>query len=156
MAGVKMLGVGARAPSFTLPDAFSGEPVGDPWADGTAVVAFFKTTCPVCHMVAPKLTALAEGGARVLAVGQDPAAALVRYAAEHGQRVPTVSEAAPYGVSTAYGVSSVPSLFVIEPGGVVADAVAGWDRERWNAVATAAGVPAVSAEGDGLPIFRPG
>ena len=156
MAGVKMLGVGARAPSFALPDAFSGEPVGDPWAEGTTVLAFFKVTCPVCHMVAPKVTALAEGGARVLAVGQDPPAALVRYADERGQRVPTVSEAAPYGLSSAFGVSSVPSLFVVDPGGVVADAVAGWDRDRWNAVAAAVGVPALSAEGDGLPAFRPG
>jgi peroxiredoxin len=156
VAGVKMLGIGARAPSFTLPDAFTGEPVGDPWAEGTAVVAFFKVTCPVCQMVAPKVTALGEGGARILAIGQDPPAALVRYAGEHGQRVPTVSEAAPYGVSSAYGVSSVPSLFVIEPGGVVADAVAGWDRDRWNAVAASVGAPAVSVEGDGLPVFRPG
>ncbi len=151
-----MLEVGARAPSFTLPDAFSGVPVTEPWADGPAVLAFFKVTCPVCQMVAPKLRALAEGGARVLAVGQDPAAALVRYAGEHGQGVPTVSEAAPYGVSSAYGVSSVPSLFVVDPGGVVADAVAGWDRDRWNAVAAAVNAPPVSVEGDGLPVFRPG
>lgn len=156
MAGVKMLGVGARAPSFILPDAFSGEPVSDPWSDGAAVIAFFKVTCPVCQMVAPKVTALAEAGARVLAVGQDPPAALVRYASEHGQKVPTVSEAAPYGVSSAYGVFSVPSLYVVEPGGVVADAVAGWDRDRWNSVAAAVGAPAVSADGDGLPVFRPG
>ena len=156
MAGVKMLDVGARAPSFTLPDAFTGEPVGDPWAGGATVVAFFKVTCPVCRMVAPKLTALADGGARVLAIGQDRPAALVRYAGEHDQRVPTVSEAAPYGVSSAYGVYSVPSLFVVEPGGVAADAVAGWDRDRWNAVAAAVGAPPVSFEGYVLPVFRPG
>lgn len=151
-----MLEAGARAPSFTLPDAFSGVPVSDPWADGPTVLAFFKVTCPVCQMVAPKLTALAEGGARVLAVGQDPPAALVRYAREHAQWVPTVSEAAPYGVSSAYGIFSVPSLYVVEPGGVVADTVAGWDRDEWNAVAAAVGVPAVSTEDDGLPVFRPG
>jgi peroxiredoxin len=151
-----MLEAGARAPSFTLPDAFSGVPVSDPWADGPTVLAFFKVTCPVCQMVAPKVTALADGGARVLAVGQDPPAALVRYAREHAQRVPTVSEAAPYGVSSAYGIFSVPSLYVVEPGGVVADAVAGWDRDGWNAVADAVGVPAVSTEDDGLPVFRPG
>ncbi len=156
MTAARMLSTGARAPSFTLPDAFSGEPVSDPWAEGPAVVAFFKVTCPVCHMVAPKLTALAEGGARVLAVGQDPPAALVRYASEHGQHVPAVSEAAPYAVSSAYGVSSVPSLFLVEPGGVVAESVAGWDRDRWNAVAAAIGAPPISSEGDGLPVFRPG
>ncbi len=156
MADLTMLATGAKAPPFTLPDAFSGVPVSDPWADGPVVIAFFKVTCPVCHMVAPKLTAMADGGARVLAVGQDPPAALVRYASQHGQKVPTVSEAAPYAVSSAYGIFSVPSLFVVEPGGVVADSVAGWDRDRWNAVAAAVGAPSVSSEGDGLPVFRPG
>jgi peroxiredoxin len=150
------LSAGARAPSFTLPDASSGVPVTDPWADGPAVLAFFKVTCPVCQMVGPKVAALAAGDARLLAIGQDPPAALVRYARERGQQVPTVSEAAPYLVSSAYGISSVPTLVLVEPGGVVADVVGGWDRDRWNAVAAAVGAPAVSHEGDGLPVFRPG
>ncbi|MFN2607405.1 MAG: peroxiredoxin family protein [Acidimicrobiales bacterium] len=151
-----MLTVGDTAPSFFLPDAASGQTVTDPWSEGRIVVVFFKVTCPVCQMVGPKVAALAAGGARVLAVGQDPPAALKRYAGEHGQGVPTVSEPAPYRVSAAYGLSSVPSLFLVEPEGTIAAAVGAWDRARWNAVAAAAGAPAVSTDGDGLPAFRPG
>jgi len=151
-----VLAAGATAPSFTLPDAVSGEAVTDPWQAGPTVIAFFKVTCPVCKMVAPKVTALAEGGARVVAVGEDPPAALQRYAREASQQVPTVSEPAPYAVSDAYGISSVPSLFLVEPDGTVADAVGGWDRARWNAMAAACGAPAISDETDGLPVFRPG
>ncbi len=151
-----MIAAGAAAPSFTLPDAVTGETVTDPWQAGRTVVAFFKVTCPVCKMVAPKLTALAEGGARVVAVGEDPPAALQRYAKEEGQQIQTVSEAAPYPVSDAYGISTVPTLFLVEPDGTVADAVGGWDRARWNAVAAACGAPAVSGDADGLPVFRPG
>lgn len=151
-----MIAAGAVAPSFALPDAVTGETVTDPWRDGRTVVVFFKVTCPVCKMVASKVTALAEGGARVVAVGEDPPAALQRYAAAEGQRVTTLSEAAPYRVSDAYGVSSVPTLFLVEPDGTVADAVGGWDRIRWNAVAAACGAAAISVEGDGLPVFRPG
>jgi peroxiredoxin len=147
---------GTPAPSFTLPDAHSGEAVSDPWQHGRTVVAFFKVTCPVCKMVAPKLAALADGGARVVAVGEDPPAALARYAVEEGQGVPTVSEAAPYPVSDAYGITTVPTLFLVEADGTVADAVGGWDRDRWNAVAAAFGAPAISEPGDGLPVFRPG
>lgn len=151
-----MLSVGASAPSFTLPDAATGDPVTDPWRTGRTVLVFFKVTCPVCQMVGPAVTALAAGDARVVAVGQDPPAALVRYATEQGQQVSTLSEAAPYPVSSAFGLESVPSVFLVEPDGTVAHALAGWDRDGWNAVATAVGVPPVSAEGDGLPIFRPG
>ncbi len=107
-------------------------------------------------MVAPILAALAEGGARVVAVGEDPPAALQRYAVDEGQGVPTVSEAAPYRVSDAYGITTVPSLFLVEADGTVADAVGGWDRDRWNAVSAALGGPVISAAGDGLPVFRPG
>jgi len=151
-----VIAAGAAAPSFTLPDAVTGETVTDPWQAGRTVVAFFKVTCPVCKMVAPKLTALAEGGARVVAVGEDPPAALRRYAKEEGQQVQTVSEAAPYAVSDAYGISTVPTLFLVEPDGTVADAVGCWDRARWNAVAAACGAPAISDDADGLPLFRPG
>ena len=147
---------GVAAPSFTLRDIATDEPVADPWRDRRTVLVFFKVTCPVCKMVAPKVTALAEGGVPVTAVGEDPPAALARYAAEQNQQVPTVSEPSPYPVSDAYGVSTVPSLFVVEPDGTVSDAVGGWDRERWNAVAESFGAPPVSDAGDGLPVFRPG
>ncbi|MDQ6799092.1 MAG: peroxiredoxin family protein [Actinomycetota bacterium] len=151
-----VLAAGATAPSFTLPDAVTGEAVTDPWQGGRTVIAFFKVTCPVCKMVAPKLTAMAESGARIVAVGEDPPAALQRYAREEGQQVPTVSEASPYAVSDAYGISTVPTIFLVEPDGTVAEAVGGWDRARWNAVAAAFGAPAISDDGDGLPVFRPG
>jgi peroxiredoxin len=150
------LTVGDRAPSLALPDTVTGEPLTDPWSAGATAVVFFKVTCPVCHMVAPKVAALAAGGARVVAVGEDPPPALVRYAAEKGQEVPTVSEAAPYPVSAAFGISSVPSLFVVGPDGVISLAVGGWDRQRWNEAAAALGAGPVSDEGDGLPVFRPG
>lgn len=151
-----MLQAGDRAPSFTLPDASSGEPVADPWTHGRTVLAFFKTTCPVCHMVAPKLNALHEAGARVVGVGEDPPERLLPYASERGQDIPTLSEPAPYRVSDAYGLESVPSLFLVEADGTVADSVGGWDRERWNVIAERAGVGRLSEESDGLPVFRPG
>lgn len=150
-----MLRPGDPAPSFSARDVDGGE-VDDPWREGAVVVAFFKTTCPVCQMTAPKVQAMADGGARVVAVGQDPRPTLVAYRDRFGQRVPTVSEAAPYPVSNAFGVAAVPTLFLVGPDGVVSDAVGGWDREAWNRVATAAGGGPVSADGDGLPLFRPG
>ena len=150
---------GDRAPSFFLDDIATGEQVHDPWTHGgpeATVLAFFKVTCPVCQMAAPKVQAMAAAGARVVAVGEDPPARLVSYAAQFGQRVPTVSEPPPYRVSAAYGVTAVPTLVLIGPDGVVRDVVGGWDREGWNRVAVAAGSTPVSADGDGLPSFRPG
>ncbi len=153
-----MLVRGDRAPSFNLPDIDTGEQVSDPWrgAGGPTVLAFFKVTCPVCQMAAPMVRAMAESGARVVGIGEDPAPALAGYRDRWGQTVPTVSEPRPYRVSGAYGLVSVPSLVLVGPDGAVLDVVAGWDRDGWNRVATAAGGRPISAAGDGLPPHRPG
>ena len=147
---------GRRAPSFTLPDAATGEPVSDPWSQGAVVLAFFKVTCPVCQLAAPKVQALADAGVPVTAIGQDPAPTLARYAEKYGQRVPTLSEPPPYRVADAFGVTAVPTLFVVGSEGEIEDKVGGWDRDGWNRVAAAFGARPVSRPGDGLPPFRPG
>lgn len=151
-----MLAAGDRAPSLVLPDAATGESVTDPWRDGPVVLAFFKTTCPVCQMAAPKVQALAEAGVRVVAVGEDAPPEIQSYAERHGQRVTTLSETAPYPASDAFGIDTVPTLFRVDEDGTVRDAVVSWDRDRWNRLAEAAGGAALSDESDGLPPFRPG
>ena len=151
-----MLAPGEKAPSFSLPDATTGSLVSEPWSERRAVIAFFKTTCPVCQMVAPKLTALAAGGAPLVGVGQDPPERLQAYAIKHGQHIPTVSERPPYELSSGFGISVVPTMFVVEPDGIIADVVVSWDRDRWNRVAESLGGGAISDESDGLPVFRPG
>lgn len=151
-----MLRPGDQAPSFHLPDIDTGEPVDNPWREGPVVLAFFKASCPVCQMAAPKVAAMAAGGARVVAVGEDPRPTLVSYRDRYAQQVPTLSEPAPYRVSSAYGLVTVPTLFLVGGDGLVADAVGGWDREGWNRVSAAAGGAPVSEAGDGLPVFRPG
>jgi peroxiredoxin len=151
-----MLGPGERAPSLELPDAATGESVTDPWREGPVVLAFFKTTCPVCQMAAPKVQALAEAGVRVVAVGEDAPSEIRSYADRHGQKVTTLSETAPYPASDAFGIDTVPTLFRVDEDGIIGDAVVSWDRGEWNRFAEAAGGAAVSEEGDGLPPFRPG
>lgn len=153
-----MLAPGARVPSLSLPDAATGETVTDPWRDGPGptVLAFFKTTCPVCAMAAPKVQAIADAGVRVVAIGEDPPPAIARYAADHEQRVPTLSEVAPYPVSDAFALTVVPTMYAVDADGTVLAAVESWDRDGWNDLARRLGVPPVSDPADGLPAFRPG
>ncbi len=156
-----MLSTGDKAPSFTLPAVGGGGEVTDPWASdptgGGTVLAFFKTSCPVCKMVAPMLTKLAEGGARVVAIGQDPPEAIEKYNESQGQRVPALSERAPYAVSEAYGLEAVPTLFLIGPDGEIRQALPGWNRDTWNELAASLGLAEpLSTPDDGLRPFRPG
>jgi peroxiredoxin len=147
---------GNRAPALDLPDVSSGESVVDPWRAGPVVLAFFKTTCPVCQMAAPKVQAIADAGVRVVAVGEDPPPAIQAYADSYGQKVTTLTEPAPYPASNAFGIDTVPTLFLVDEDGTVRDAVASWDRDGWNRLAEAAGATPISDESDGLPPFRPG
>ncbi len=152
-----MLGAGDAAPSFTLAAVDGAGEVCDPWTDRTTLVAFFKVNCPVCKMVAPMLTKLSEGGVRVVAVGEDPPEAITRYNDAYAQRVPSVSQPAPYSVSRAYDIEAVPSIFLVGPDGTIQQAVAGWNRDAWNQLAASLGVrKPLSTPDDGLRPFRPG
>ncbi len=152
-----MLLAGDKAPSFTLPAVDNGEAVTDPWTEGETLVAFFKTSCPVCKMVAPMLTKLAEGGVRVVAIGEDPPEAIARYSEAEGQRVPALTEPAPYAVSEAFGLEAVPTIFLIGADGEIRKAIAGWSRDTWNELAGGLGLAEpLSTPDDGLRPFRPG
>ncbi len=101
--------------------------------------------------------ALPEG---FMAVGQDPPERLDGFRAAFGD-FPATPDLDPYPVSDAYGVRTVPTLFVLLDGRVD-EVVESWDREGWNRAAarltelTGREIGPLSEVGDGLPPFRPG
>jgi thiol-disulfide isomerase/thioredoxin len=130
--------------------------------DGPVAVFFYKVTCPTCQMAAPVAERLSRAHPeRLVGVAQDPPERVEAFAREYGTTFHSVTDTEPYEASNAYGIRTVPTLFVIENHAVV-DTVESWDRDGWNRVAaylgTATGSPAepVSTQGDGLPPFRPG
>jgi thiol-disulfide isomerase/thioredoxin len=123
---------------------------------------FYKVTCPTCQIAAPVAERFHQAFPdRFLGVGQDPGEKLDQFAQELGTSFPSVADEPPYPLSDAYGVRTVPTVFVIDDGNVV-DVVESWDRDGWNRVAAKLGALAgiqaesVSWDGDGLPPFRPG
>ena len=100
---------------------------------------------------------MAESGATVVAIGEDPAPEAGRLPRPvAARRCPPSAEPPPYRVSAAYDLVSVPSLFLVDRRGTLLDVVVGWDRDDWNKASVAAGGRPVSAAGDGLPAYRPG
>jgi thiol-disulfide isomerase/thioredoxin len=129
---------------------------------GPTALVFYKVTCPVCQMAAPKVAALEDAyPGHVLGLGQDPEEALAAFDAEHGFGAPSIADLAPYEASDAYGIEAVPTLILVADG-AVHDVVQSWDREGYNRVAgelaELTGLPRVepSDARDGLPAFRPG
>jgi thiol-disulfide isomerase/thioredoxin len=129
-----------------------------------AALFFYKVTCPVCQMAAPKADILATAyPGRVCGVGQDPKPKLSRFATEYGGgEFASVPDLPPYDVSNAYGIETVPTLFVVDSNGTIVETVESWDREGYNrASRTLAALLGeqfveISNPSDGLPVFRPG
>jgi peroxiredoxin len=125
---------------------------------------FYKVTCPVCQMTAPKADVLANAyPTHVRGIGQDPSPRLAQFATEYGAaEFDSVSDAPPYEASDAYGIETVPTLFVVDAAGTIVETVESWSREGYNrASKTLAGLLGqpyveISNAGDGLPPFRPG
>jgi thiol-disulfide isomerase/thioredoxin len=144
------------------PGSVAPEIRGSEREDGPRVVMFYKVTCPTCQLAAPVAGRLAERfPGHFVGVGQDPVEKLDQFAEDLGTTFPALSDEPPYDVSNAYGVRTVPTLFVLDEGRVV-DVVESWDRDGWNRAAarlaelTGQQPEPISADGDGLPPFRPG
>jgi hypothetical protein len=140
-----------------LPPGSEAPPIpGGPPPRGRQAVVFYKVTCPTCQLAAPAVERIFAGVPHgFIAVGQDPVDRLEEFGRRFGTTFRAVPDESPYPASNAYGVRTVPTLFVLEDGRV-ADVVESWDREGWNRAAELLDVSPVSEEGDGLPPFRPG
>ena len=151
---VTTIAVGTPAP------AIPGVPLG---SDGPLALFFYKVTCPVCQLSAPKVQTfeVAYPG-RIVGIGQDPPEKLGRFESEYGMTFRSVTDIPPYPVSNDYGIEVVPTMFVVDGLGTVAGVAESWDRLGLNdlsaRLAELLGVAArpISVEGDGLPSFRPG
>jgi peroxiredoxin len=122
------------APEFTLPST-SGEPLAlaDLHADGPALLLFVSEECPTCTLtlrrLAPLVSSLTGAGLRVAAVFEDPLEVAARVARRTGFDGLVLSEPAPYDVSRAYSLESLPTAVLVDPAGRQTGRVVGWDAD---------------------------
>jgi peroxiredoxin len=90
----------------------------------------------------------AAGAARIFGISQNDAADTREFNEEFGVTFPTLldSEDEGFPASNDYGISSVPTMFLVEPGGAITQVMEGWRKRDIEALA----VPAVAG------LFRPG
>src|SRR5690348_9410643 len=92
---------------------------------GPVVAAFFKISCPVCQFTFPFLQRLyqryGDSGVTFLGISQDDAKATTSFAREYGATFPMVLDEKEkgYPVSNAYGLTNVPTIFMIDADGKV-------------------------------------
>jgi len=129
----KTLETGDRAPDFEL-RTLGGESrsLKAILEGGPAVLAFFKVSCPVCQFTFPFLERIHQGAGQgqlqLIAVSQDDARATRDYNRQYGVTFTTLVDEAGkgYPVSNAFGITTVPSLYLIEPDGNISLASVGF------------------------------
>jgi len=162
------LEAGVTAPDFTL-SGMSGEKVSlaESLKKGPLLAAFFKISCPVCQYAFPYLERIfrAYSGSPVTLVGvsQDEKKETAAFAREYGVTFPLLlDDTRTYPVSNAYGLTNVPTIFLISPGGKVEFSSVGWskrDIEDLNArIAKVLGTPParIFKPGETVDEFKPG
>ena len=156
-----MLPVGSHAPEFRLPDLGGVErTLAGILANGPALVAFFKVSCPVCQYTFPFLERLHQGakpGAiQMIAVSQDQAGATEQFCREYGVTFTTLlDDPARYAVSNAFSIANVPSLFLIDADGTVSASETGFSKRILETAGARGGVAAFRP-GENVPENRPG
>ena len=154
----ELVRIGAPAPAFRLPRLEGGEvSLKDLIANGPVVLAFFKVSCPVCQFTFPFLERLHEtygsAGFTVFGISQDDARDTREFAKEFGVKFPVLIDERGYPASNHYGLTNVPSVFLISPDGKIKISSVGFSRADLEKIsgeaARAAGKPA-------QPLFRPG
>jgi peroxiredoxin len=151
--------VGAGAPEFRLTRLDGGEiSLAEIAAQGPALLAFFKISCPVCQLTFPFLERVHQAGAlRVYGISQNDARDTRDFAARYQTTLPMLldSEKSGYPASNAYGISSVPTIFLIKRDGSIAQIMAGWRKQDMAALDPIAGVSVIRPD-DNVPEWKAG
>jgi len=169
LGGSKMAALlaGSKAPEFALQSADGKKlNLADALTKGPVVAAFFKVSCPTCQFTAPFLERLHEtyGGEQftLWGISQDDAADTREFCHEFEVEFPALIDDHGYTVSNQYGITNVPTVFLIAPDGKIQESCVGFSKKDLEKMA-AAGAKANSTPptsffkpGEVIPDFKPG
>ena len=150
------LDTGIIAPDFTLTTT-EGQQVSlaDALKKGPVLLAFFKTSCPVCQYAFPfferafqsnqsqSSQSRSNGGQSkdateitVLGISQDTPQKTSSFLREYGVTFPVAIDDGTngYAVSNAYGLTNVPTAFLIAPNGEIQVSSVGWSKRDVEAM----------------------
>jgi peroxiredoxin len=160
---------GTAAPDIAL-TGLDGKPfiLSEVRKRGPIVLAFFKVGCPTCQYTFPYLERLWQAHKTepltIVGISQDDQKDTEAFRAKHGVTFPLVlDDPARYRASRDYGLTNVPSIFLIDREGKIDFTSIGWVRfefEQLNALLTmkdaAQKLPPIFAPGEVVAEFKAG
>jgi peroxiredoxin len=162
------LSAGKHAPEVSLPLLGGGKfDLASALQRGPVLLAFFKISCPVCQMAFPYLERVyklfPKSKLQIVGVSQNDAKSTAAFAKEYGVTFPiALEDTDKFAVSNQYGLTNVPTLFLVTGEGKIEISSVGWAKDEVQAVADAAArhdgakPMAVFTPGEDVPAFKPG
>lgn len=134
------ISAGQHAPEFSVA-SLDGKTydLADLLNRGPVLAAFFKISCPVCQFTFPFLERLYQrygrGDVTFLGISQDDRFATKEFADEYGVTFPMALDPHGFPASNAYGLTSVPTIFLIDPDGEVKLTCFGFNKKDLESIA---------------------
>ena len=163
------LEAGVAAPEIRLPLADGREfSLNQARKRGPVVAAFFKVNCPVCQFAFPYLERIYKGYSpnqkfTFVGVSQNDAADTQSFVRQYGITFPILlDDTKKYPASNAYGLTNVPSVFMISSEGEVEFSSVGWSKQEMEELsrrlAEVSGTKPVVLfkPGEQVPDYKPG
>lgn len=161
------LGTGVAAPDFSLASTGGQKmSLAEALKKGPVMAAFFKVSCPVCQFTFPFLERIYEtyGDAKFTfwGVSQDDARDTKDFMKEFGVKFPMLIDDKKYTASNQYGLTNVPSVFLIGTDGKIQVSAVGFSKADLENVAAAAArangkaATALFKQDEVVPEYKPG
>ncbi|HXN23251.1 MAG TPA: peroxiredoxin family protein [Candidatus Dormibacteraeota bacterium] len=158
---------GQKAPDFKLAGTSGGNfSLKNTLAKGPVVVAFFKISCPVCQFTFPFLERLHKrygaDAATFWGISQDNNRETKEFCVEYGLTFTMLLDGEGYPVSNLYGLTNVPTFFLIDPDGTVKVSCVGFGKVELEQIAAALSrrknkkTAAVFLPSELVPAYKPG
>ena len=157
---MSVLQTGSQAPDFSLPDR-NGEirSLYETLQGKSILLTFFKITCPTCQYALPFFdrlsVAIEESTVKFWAISQNSHQETFAFNNEFGIDLPQLfdPEDKNFPVSNAYGITHVPSSFLVGQDGTIAASSVGWDKSEFKMISKKI---AVATSIPDLMVFSPG
>jgi peroxiredoxin len=151
--------VGVQVSDFRLPRLDGGEAnLREMTQRGPALLVFFKVNCPVCQLTFPYLERIhSPERLPIYGISQNGPEDTREFMRQYGVTFPMLldSEKSGFAVSNALGISSVPTLFLVEADGSLSRVIEGWRKSEIERLGAQAGVNPFRPE-DSVPEWKAG
>jgi peroxiredoxin len=155
---MEALSAGTPAPLFSLRDiSGKGYTLEEALRNGPVLLAFFKESCHTSQFTLPFLERIHQAArgnhaVQIWGISQNNAADTRAFASDQGCTFPLLLDEEGFPISNLYGLTNVPSLFLVAPDGTIQVSSVDFTREDVEAVAAEFSL----SSPERISVFQPG